>query len=142
VALIGQSMFFPKRYKKRNAVKGMKTLSGVFLLFLYLAGNVQIDGFHQLFHAKDELHSVEQELDPCHRAIYHDAEKDGCGHKTHLTEIKKCPLCHVVPHNAQHLSSSHSVESFSLPNIFDDASCAIHVGEIFNSLSARGPPLS
>ena len=135
-------MFFRERNQYKDTVNRLKTFSGVFLLFLYLAGNVQIESFHQLFHAKAELHTAEHELDPCHRAIYHDADDDGCGHKTHLTEIKKCPLCHVVPPNGQHLGSSHSFKSFSLPTVFDDALSCVLVGEIFTSYSVRGPPLS
>jgi len=120
----------------------MKSLFGVILLFLYIAGNVEVDSFHQLFHAYEkELHSSEQEKDPCHRAIYHDSKKDGCDHKTHLTEIKKCPLCHVVPHNEQNIAAGHSHEGHFLQDAFNNAFYLSQSGEIFSDLSVRGPPI-
>jgi hypothetical protein len=119
----------------------LHSLSGVLLLILYTGGNVQIESFHQLFHAYEkDLHSFEQEKDPCHRAIYHEAQKNGCDHKTHLTEVKKCPLCHVVPHNEEHIAVSHSFESHSWLENFSDNIYSRALGEFFINLSDRGPP--
>ena len=134
-------MLFRKKNRAKNIVKGFRILCGLSMLFLYFVGNVQIESFHQVFHANEtELHSSEHEKDPCHRAIYHDTQQDGCKHETHLTEAKKCPLCHVIPHNQQHLAVSHAFEAFSLPVNFNDVFCFNHTGEIFSSLSGRGPP--
>ena len=136
-------MFFRKRSKANSSVNGLKTLSGLILLLFYVSGNVQVESFHQLFHASEaELHTSEHEKDPCHRAIYHDSQDDGCDHKTHLTAVKKCPLCHVVPHNEQHFAVSHDFQSFSLPTIFNDVISCHPLGENFFTLSVRGPPVA
>jgi hypothetical protein len=88
------------------------------------------------------LHSSEEEKDPCHRAIYHDAKQQGCDHKTHVTSVKKCPLCHIVPLNEKHIAVSHNFESFSSPSNFEQLSISIQVAEGSGGLSARAPPIS
>ena len=121
----------------------MRIFSALMLLLLYLAGNVQVESFHQIFHSFEQaLHSSDQEKDPCHRSIYHDAEQEGCDHKTHVTAVKKCPLCHIVPLNEKHTSVNHSFEFFSSPSDFKIFSFSIPVAELSGNLSARAPPVS
>ena len=117
--------------------------SVLLLVFLYCAGNVQVESFHKIFHSFEQaLHSFDQEKDPCHRAIYHDSKKEGCDHKTHVTAVKKCPLCHLVPLNEKHISVSHVFESFSAPDDFENFCFSVRIVELAENLCARAPPLS
>ena len=117
-------------------------LSAIFLLLLYFAGNVQFETFHDVVHSFEQsLHTPEQEEDPCHRTIYHEVESDGCDHKTHLTAVEQCPLCHVVPINVQYFEPSRSFESLELAREF-----VVYQPNAMNSwqfieLPARAPPV-
>jgi len=136
-------MFFRKAKVNKSVQERVKTFSIFFLLLLYVAGNVQVESFHQFFHSLEKaLHSSEQEEDPCHRAIYHDSENEGCDHKTHLTAVKKCPLCHVVPLNVQHIAASQSFLFIALPHFFTEFLLSIHVANSFVNLPSRAPPAS
>ena len=129
--------------RKRIPGKNQPTriFSALLLLLLYLTGNVQVESLHRVLHSFEQaLHSTEQEKDPCHRAIYHDAKQKGCDHKTHVTAVKKCPLCHIVPLNDKHIAVSHRFESFTSPSNFEQLSVSILVAEISGGLSARAPP--
>ena len=134
-------MFLRKQGRLKN--QPMRTFFAWLLLFLYLVGSVQIESFHEVFHSFEQaLHSFDQEKDPCHRAIYHDSKKEGCDHKTHVTAVKKCPLCHLVPLNEKHISVSHVFESFSAPDDFENFCFSVRIVELAENLCARAPPLS
>ena len=121
----------------------MRIFSALLLLLLYLTGNVQVESFHKVFHSFEQaLHSSDEEKDPCHRAIYHDSKQEGCDHKTHVTAVKKCPLCHIVPLNEKHIAVCHSFESFFSPSDFTEFSFSFPAIEICGNLSARAPPVS
>ena len=121
----------------------MRKIFALLLLLLYLVGNVEVESFHKAFHSFEQaLHSSQDEKDPCHRAIYHNSKQNSCDHKTHLTAVKKCPLCHLVPLNEKHIAVGHSFESFSSTPSFDQFFVAIQVAEISGGLSARAPPVS
>lgn len=116
-------------------------VSAVVLLLLYFAGNVQFESLHDVVHSFEQsLHTAELENDPCHRAIYHEVENDGCDHETHLTSVEQCPLCHVVPINIQHLEASHSFESLELSNEFGVYSPSDIVVRNAIAIPARAPP--
>jgi len=120
-----------------------KTFSGLLLLLLYLAGNVQVESFHRVFHSLEKaLHSTEQEKDPCHRAIYHEIKKEGCDHKTHLTGIKKCPLCHVIPFGDQHADIRQHFLSVEFPTSFNVVSISFLWSDSFYNLPSRAPPFA
>lgn len=135
-------MAFPR---KRIVVKNKprRIFSALLLLLLYLTGNVQVESFHKVFHSFEQaLHSADKEKDPCHRAVYHDSRQQGCDHKTHVTAVEKCPLCHIVPLNEKQIAVSHSFEPFSsLPN-FEQFFLSIQPAETPGGLSARAPPVS
>lgn len=120
----------------------LKMFSGILLLLLYLTGNVQVESFHELFHSFERaLHSQEEEKDPCHRAIYHDEKEKGCEHKTHFTPIKKCPLCHVVPFNDQHVATVDSFDPARSFETFYLSRYIISLPVLEITLPARAPPL-
>jgi hypothetical protein len=139
VRYFGVSMKF-KAGKMRGFFSGPG--SAVFLLLLYFAGNVQFETFHDVFHSVEQsLHTPEQEEDPCHRAIYHEVESEGCDHETHLTAVEQCPLCHVVPTNTQNIEASHAFESRELSNEFGVyAPISLHAWRLID-LPARAPPV-
>jgi hypothetical protein len=108
-----------------------------------LAGNVQVESFHRVFHSLEKaLHSSEQEKDPCHRAIYHETKKEGCDHKTHLTGIKKCPLCHVIPFGDQHATIRQRFLSVEFPTSFNVVSILFLWSDSFYNLPSRAPPFA
>lgn len=132
-----------KRKSSRVILKCLRTISISLLLLLYIAGNVQIESIHQVFHSLETaLHSTDQEKDPCHRAIYHEATDDGCDHSTHFTGVKNCPLCHVVPVNESLLVDSSILGLFVPTSVFDEPATSIFVGGITDYLPARAPPFS
>jgi hypothetical protein len=65
------------------------------LIILYAAASLRIDSIHQIFHADEiaNLHSPEQEVNPCHKSIYHQQRENGCEHRSHVSAITKCPAC-------------------------------------------------
>ena len=77
-----------------------------FLVLIYLAGPVQFNVFHDLFHESEheDLHSAANEREACHQAVYHHAKEGSCHHKTHLIANNKCSLCHLIVHAPQLLS--------------------------------------
>ena len=82
---------------RKTRQRAFKALSAFFLILLYLAGNVETGNFHRLLHQHQaDLHSVENENDPCHRKIYHQEVVQDCGHSTHFSEYNKCKLCDVI----------------------------------------------
>ena len=129
--------------KESDILRGrLKMFSGILLLLLYLTGNVQVESFHEIFHSFEKaLHSHEEEKDPCHRAIYHDEKEKGCEHKTHFTPIKKCPLCHVVPFNDQHVAVVESYIATPSSEIYHFSRYAISLPTLHVTLPARAPPI-
>jgi hypothetical protein len=133
-------MFLSKRASCKS--HPLRFFSALVLLLLYLVGNVQLESFHKVFHSFEQaLHSSDQEKDPCHRAIYHDSRQEGCDHKTHVTAVKKCPLCHITPLNEKHIAVTHAVEYFSSSQVFETVSLSISILEVAGNLSARAPPI-
>ena len=131
------------RHLKKCFCRHLKVLSAGLLLLLYITGSVQVESFHEILHATEaSLHTAEQEMDPCHQAIYHDIAKEGCDHETHITAVKKCPLCHVVPVNAPGIAASQSFHPSQPPLDFNDFLIPADIKEIYNNLSARAPPIS
>lgn len=131
------------RKNSRAIQKCLRTISISLLLLLYVLGNVQIESIHQVFHALEtSLHSSDQEKDPCHRAIYHEATSDGCDHSTHFTAIKNCPLCHVVPINEQLLSEYKTTSSVAQEQVFNEQAFSIFTGDDTHLLPSRAPPIS
>jgi hypothetical protein len=130
----------------RTGIKKGSRLSAypVFILLcLYLVGTVQMESFHSLLHAdeQDTLHSYINELDPCHRSIYHAKDGGGCAHKTHISHKHQCSLCAAIFH-ADHLLPEADAGSFlafhSSRNVHDKPLKASIVTAL---TSLRGPPV-
>ncbi|WKN31165.1 hypothetical protein PZB74_19630 [Porifericola rhodea] len=82
----------------------MQTLLSVLLLILYIGGNIGPDLIHQAVHNHEETehHSPEQELDPCHRTVFHQDTSSGCEHQTHIFAGEDCDFQSewVKPHQS------------------------------------------
>lgn len=136
-------MFYKATKVRKVLTERFKTFSVSLLLLLYIGGNVEVESFHQFFHSLEKaIHSADEENDPCHRAIYHEATTDGCEHKTHVTAIKKCPLCHVVPINEQLAAATYVFESLAPSPVSSEQSSLFLIVEELNHLPARAPPIS
>ncbi|HEX5167946.1 MAG TPA: hypothetical protein VFW11_02145 [Cyclobacteriaceae bacterium] len=131
--------------RKRNQLSRF-SLAGlpVLFLFLYMAGSVEVDSFHNLVHPDDYfvLHSPAQEKDTCHLSIYHPGLNQGCEHKSHLIESKKCSLCQYATHTL-HLFTVSPVRLAALQNDpTSDHYNNLQVDPIFLHLSSRAPPFA
>lgn len=128
--------------KSQAAPKCLRAALIGLLAVLYIIGNVQLESIHQAFHSLETaLHSSEQEQDPCHRAVYHEAINDGCDHSTHFTAVKNCPLCHVVPVNEQLTINSGILKLVATAYIFDEQAISFFTSDELNHLPSRAPPL-
>jgi hypothetical protein len=99
-----------------NIVKALQQVCWVLLLALYAAAALKVDSIHELVHAREfaELHSIEQENNPCHKSIYHQEAEKGCEHKSHITENSKCPLCEYNS-SVDELLTDYTFDSNEIP---------------------------
>ena len=74
-------------------VKYLRISISWLLIALYSTVFAGWDMVHAEVHQDVVSHSVQTEMDPCHRSIFH-GEQDA--HKNHLTAFKYCASCHVV----------------------------------------------
>lgn len=113
------------------------------LVLLYSAGTLKLEWLHRLIHEHEPagLHSVEQESNPCHQAIYHAAAKQACEHPTHLTADWKCPVCDIACQS--HLTSSEIalLKLMPLPAAYAFDIPAAPVNQARHRSSPRAPPV-
>ncbi len=133
-----------KRKIVRNFLQHTACWGNVLLLFLYVVGTSNIGSLHTFFHEHEvaDLHSEQNEVDPCHIALYHQDRPGGCEHDMHLEEVNTCSLCDVQFHSVQ------ISENFVLvlpKTFFVQSTCDvfdfIHQQESFQ-FSGRAPPRS
>jgi hypothetical protein len=139
----GNEKYFCMMIRLTNIVKALRQTCWVLLLALYAAAALKVDSIHELVHANEfaDLHSVEQENNPCHKSIYHQEAEKGCEHKSHITENTKCPLCEYSS-SIDELLTHHAEESAETSN----AALPVLISEGFLFPSAfahadRGPPI-
>lgn len=54
------------------------------------------DGHHHHHEHSSITHFEEDELDACHRSLYHNDQTNGCSHTSHLTEHEEdCDFCDI-----------------------------------------------
>jgi hypothetical protein len=135
--------FFKMKHRTNNKIgnTGIKPWAVLCLLVLYALGSLPMDAVHRMFHAHAPavMHTVKAEKDPCHRSLYH--RDKACDHKTHVSGLKKCPLCQLSFHADQWLSdvspSQQHLATASLETCFVQRyvhSCALPG-------SSRAPPV-
>ncbi len=120
----------------------LRSFAVLLLLVLYSVASLRIDSLHQFFHSRNivELHSAEQERNPCHKNIYHQQREAGCKHQSHLTENAKCPLCEFKISSDEWLTTPGAApHAFQLPAIQFYYPEEIPSPSLF-LLSGRSPP--
>src|SRR5690242_6991367 len=87
----------------RKAHRPINSLVIIALGSLYVLGSTDLKFFHHLVHRHEatELHTAQEESDPCHVALHHPERGADCGHKAHLVKEDRCPLCHAQFVNTQ-----------------------------------------
>lgn len=118
------------------------TFPVLLLVLLYLIGSVQLESFHSLLHANEEvaLHSSDNELDPCHIGIYHQERDGGCAHKTHVSSKHTCSLCSGIFHT-DHLLPSPYIRSRVIADFFAQVDNQLSKAKVISvTLPARAPP--
>jgi hypothetical protein len=130
------------KVKANRQLKALaRSVSAAALLLLYVMGSTQTGYLHQLFHPEEvaATHSLKQEEDPCHRALYHGRDT-GCRHEVHLIKVHSCGLSHTLAHTDLLLFESPSSTSIQAGRecIVPRKNCCT-IG-ITNTFLTRGPP--
>lgn len=115
--------------KKVTTKKQRKSLVrvAVYLLFvLYFIGTSQFEVLHSFVH-KHEVqmtHTLGEEMDPCHRLVYHNDVGNGCRHDSHLVASDQCQMCDLAYHGDQtlltHLEFASGIFSTEYFNFYKD----------------------
>jgi hypothetical protein len=127
-----------------NQTDTMRCVGLVILVCLYLVGLVRVEGLHDSVHkfSDQEIHSLINEQDPCHRSLFHNDPNDGCDHKTHVAQFDLCTLCGLALHSEY--ANDHQVIHFG--NKIASASIAEPLPEFLIQTplrkSPRAPPIS
>ncbi len=93
-------------------------------------------------HGFSQLHSIQNENDPCHRAVFHHDQKYHCHHEGHLEKAsKKCKYCFDFL-----ASKDQEIQKFCISNAleFVNIDFTIQCISAYDSkaeASSRGPPI-
>lgn len=115
-----------------------------FLVLAYLLGTLPVEVWHRIVHPYEQvlLHSASLEKDPCHRRIYHHDPVQGCHHKAHLTENKKCCFPAITITSAQ-LMPHYLVPAFQHAGTYYKLTdCSLLADTFLLYRSSRAPPVS
>jgi hypothetical protein len=83
-----------KSHSKNNNIT--KRLLSFAMLMLYVMAFFLTPSFEHHHHDTDEDHlcTVENEVDPCHRVIFHQDVQQGCQHEEHfIAHHESCEVC-------------------------------------------------
>ncbi len=113
-------------------------------LCLYFLASLQISSIHNLLShhtvAEADLHSADQEEDPCHIKLYHKERAGDCDHTEHFSELHKCSLCDSQTHNVQlFLCLPAIVTAIVIENV-DHINIPLPSEGLFSYSSSRAPP--
>lgn len=121
----------------------LKACAMCVFLIIYLLGSSRIESFHGLFveHNPPELHASAQEVDPCHRKIYHQERSSKCEHRTHIVDNHKCRVCDSQCHSAQILENGlNDLPVFFTLTILPSTRSSAAEG-FYSYSSSRAPPV-
>lgn len=120
---------------------GIKTWAVLCLLVLYALGSLPMEAVHRMLHAHAPavVHTVKAEKDPCHRSLYH--RDKACDHKTHVSSLKKCPLCQFSFHADQWMSVASPSERHLLTASPQTRIVQLYVHPCALPGSSRAPPV-
>ena len=125
---------------KLKQARGLNLLALGFVL-LYVLANVSFEAIHALHHeATLTTHTTADELDPCHRNIYHHDDTKGCNHKSHVTSTKHCALCQLQVTHDYDLAKNSVVTPDTTPAAYYLADNTLVIASLQVHLPARGPP--
>lgn len=127
--------------KTSKPTRLIRSLMGL-LVLLYLAGSLQLDSLHRLFHQHDQsyAHTEELEQNACHRTVFHQATENTCDHPTHISEDKNCPWCNGSIHYETILSESQPHTDLIFAEIALSYTQPKPILPNLLTLSSRGPP--
>lgn len=121
-----------------------KSCMVILFLFLYFLGSSDIISLHKFSHQyrEAELHSVQNERDPCHVTVYHQQRDGGCGHTSHFVKGDKCSICDIQFHS----NPIEEVSVIVLPLTFNIASAPNSLTQLIervnDQFAGRAPPIS
>jgi len=92
-----------KKVTTKRQRKSLAKMAVYLLLVLYFAGTSQFELLHSFVHKHQShvTHTVGQEMDPCHRLIYHNDVENGCHYDAHLVTSDECQMCDIAFHGDQ-----------------------------------------
>lgn len=114
------------------------------LAMVYLS-SLSVSTLHSYFaHTKvvQEVCTLDDEKDPCHRSIYHQDTKKGCEHESHLiVPIVDCDQClDIIPNHVSDYKTYH-VNSFDYKSLLVIRfSSQVYFKDCVRDNFLRGPP--
>jgi hypothetical protein len=114
------------------------------LIGVYFLGSVEVETLHTISHQEEnaEIHSAENEENPCHISIYHKDIQDGCDHPTHVTKNTKCSFCDTQLHTT-HLAIEGGASSTFISYPIHWAAESSNSSDSFISyIQGRAPPVA
>jgi len=130
----------PRTVNPKANHPALRTWAILGLLVLYALGSLQMETVHRLLHAHDATHTVYAEKDPCHRSLYH--RDQACEHKTHVTALKKCPLCQFSFHADQWVSDNAPAKAVFPVASSQTRTVQHYIHATSDPGSSRAPPAS
>ena len=111
------------------------------LLILYTLGNTKFETLHLFIHSEDTVaHTIIQEEDSCHRAIYHNEPEESCGHESHVLINVRCGLCDQVCHGDQVYITNHQPTHFEFAELSQIYTRSFFLNSTRENLIPRAPP--
>jgi hypothetical protein len=90
-------MFFSNTHTKQFIPNALSAVALLFFVLLYSIQGNRPETLHQLLHKHEVTvtHSLADEQDACHQAIYHASAAKGCEHPLHIVANDPCPVCEL-----------------------------------------------
>lgn len=129
--------------RNRTDIRQISKAAGMIaLVVLYLLSAIGPGSIHHFLHQENPvaLHLDQNEIDPCHRKIYHNDTQAGCKHNSHISGQIKCQVCTSISFK-DHLYVSTATED--LPRLHQArfiAEAYAVIKQYNQLLSSRGPP--
>lgn len=120
----------------------LPSLIALTLLVLYVSCYLHTEVIHHLSHTQkvQDLHSIENEKNPCHRSVYHH-EKKSCEHKAHLTKSDTCSECQFSIDHNKYLDTQQLAATIVHYNSFEVIAIAFFIADFSIHRSDRAPPV-
>ena len=131
--------------KQQKHHRILSSIFAVIVFSIYLSADL-INSFHSSFlhqQITEEVCTIEQEEDSCHRAIYHPSIENSCEHTEHfIPQIIDCELCSIIlnRHTIPNIKISllQNIEVISTVSVLEPLTPKI---PFHYSYQLRGPPV-